>query len=125
MSRLAKLLPIAVAVCALAAPSSALAGNNGQQIQLCPDATVSNGWAYVLGPNQNGSTTVSPVFSLGEASGDVRYRTGCRMIYGYWWNGTVKVYWYRANGDLFTKASCVVPTWNPFTDYKTCTPSGS
>jgi hypothetical protein len=125
MPRLAKLLPIVVAVCALAAPSSALAGNNGQQIKLCPNLTVSNGYAYVLGPNQNGATTVSPVFALGEASNDIRYQTGCRMIYGYWWKGTVSVYWYRANGDLYTKASCVVPTWNPFTDYKTCDPSGS
>ena len=125
MPRLAKLLPIVVAVCALAAPSSALAGNNGQQIKLCPNLTVSNGYAYVLGPNQNGATTVSPVFALGEASNDIRYQTGCRMIYGYWWKGTVSVYWYRANGDLYTKASCVVPTWNPFTDSKTCDPSGS
>ena len=48
-----KLLPIvvatAVAACALGAPSDALAGNNGQQIKLCPNLTVSNGFAYVLG----------------------------------------------------------------------------
>jgi hypothetical protein len=124
-----KLLPIlavtAVAACALGAPSDALAGNNGQQIKLCPNLTVSNGFAYVLGPNQNGVTTVSPVFALGEASNDIRYQTGCRTIYGYWWAGTVSVYWYRSDGRLYTKASCVVPRWNPFTDSKTCDPSGA
>ena len=125
-----KLLPIlavtAVAACALGAPSDALAGNNGQQIQLCPNLTVSNGFAYVIGPNQNGATTVSPLFALGEASNDTRYQTGCRTINGYWWKGTVKVYWYRANGDLYVVGgdSCFVPTWNPFTNSKTCTPLG-
>jgi hypothetical protein len=97
-----KLLPVLAVACALVAPSAALAGNNGQQIQLCPNLTVSNGFAYVIGPNQNGVTTVSPVFALGEASNDIRYQTGCRTINGYWWKGTVKVYWYRANGDLYT-----------------------
>ena len=89
--------------CALGAPSDALAGNNGQQIKLCPNLTVSNGFAYVLGPYQNGATTVSPVFALGEASNDIRYQTGCRTINGYWWAGTVNVYWYRSDGRLYTR----------------------
>jgi hypothetical protein len=124
LARLTKLLPVVAAVCALAAPSTALAGNNGQQITLCPNTTVSNGFAYVLGPNQNGSTSVSPVFGLGEASGDARYQTGCRTIYGYWWKGTVSVYWYRSDGRLYDKRQCFVPTWNPFNDLHTCTPDG-
>jgi hypothetical protein len=121
-----KLLPIvvasAVAVSALGAPSDALAGNNGQQIQLCPNLTVSSGFAYVVGPNQNGQTTTSPVFALGEASNDIRYRSGCVTIHNYWWAGTVKVYWFRSSGILYGGLGCVVPKWNPFTDVGLCEP---
>ena len=45
-------------------------------------------------------------------------------IYGYWWKGTVSVYWYRSDGRLYDKRQCFVPTWNPFNDLHTCTPDG-
>ena len=123
-----KLLPIvaatAVAACALGAPSDALAGNNGQQIELCPNLDGLRRLRVRARSQPERRHDRQPHLALGEASNDIRYQTGCRTINGYWWAGTVNVYWYRSDGRLYTRDSCVVPRWNPFTDSKTCTPGG-
>jgi hypothetical protein len=121
-----KLLPIvvatALAACALGAPSDALAGNNGQQIKACPTATVSNGFFWINGPNQNGDRISSPVFALGAAGGMNEPNAGCVTVSNYWWSGWVDIFWYRSDGRLYGKFQCWVPQWNPLTNVRRCEP---
>ena len=61
LRRIAIVMTVVAAGAALGAPTTALAGNNGQQIRLC---TSYPGWAYgkafITGNNQSGKWTISP-----------------------------------------------------------------
>jgi hypothetical protein len=119
--RLSTIVVAAIVAAGMGAPSQALAGNNGQQVRVCPSLNLSDGSAFVTGYNQNGQWSVSYGVQLGDANtGTYAASGGCAVVYGFWWIGDVSIYWYKNDGNFYQRSTCNVPKWNPFTDIKRC-----
>jgi hypothetical protein len=110
LSPLAALLiavALAFGISSAMTPTAAHAGSNGQQLNVCPSFVTQFGSATIVGPNQNGIVTMKhvdwlPWYDL--VNGDYR----CQPVAGWWWKGTVTIYWYKADGSYFRSSTCTV-----------------
>jgi hypothetical protein len=119
-SRIVLIVLALAATLVAAVPGTARAGNNGQQVKLCPyNPRYSYGTATILGYNQNGAYVMSPAVRLGDAGNGGNFSTaGCVLLSGWWWKGDVYITW--SNGTVSERTICNVPTWNPFNDERRC-----
>src|SRR3954451_2588594 len=93
---------------ALGRPAAAHAGTNGQQSQVCASVLTTFGEAVILGPNQNGLSTASPAVRVLWT--EPKFGPRCNPLAGWWWKGTVTIYWYHADGSYYRSSTCRIPT---------------
>ena len=92
---------------ALGRPAAAHAGTNGQQIQICASVLTTFGKAVIFGSNQNGLSTAGP--DVRVLWTEPKFGPRCNPLAGWWWKGTVTIYWYHADGSYYRSSTCTIP----------------
>jgi hypothetical protein len=89
----------------------ALAGSNGQQIYFSYDGPP-NGYAYLVGENQDGTVVYSPSISLSSS--------GYGQLNNWWWQGQVYVIMFNSSGSFVRDYGCNVPQSQWWSNWTAC-----
>jgi hypothetical protein len=90
------------AVLSLVTAGVASASSNGQQLTIYTGG--GGGELKVCGPNQNNKGVCSPRFAANN--------TSWTRLYGYYWKGSVTVYWTAPDTSSGSKTRNVPQSWN-------------
>lgn len=104
---------------AAVAPSPALAGTHGQQVDTVVAWPIQ--WFQICGYNQYNTWKCTPIYPTGAAPGEVVHDP----VFYWWWQGKIKI-WGWVNYDRYQPARtrylayCRVPSGQQDNDWTTC-----